>query len=307
MAAVLVAGLDSRGLLLEAPVLQREGCSVEERASAREILREIPNGEARLVVLGPRLDDLPMLELIQRIRSSASLRAVSVLALIPAHEPSRLDREAAESGANAVLRRPLDRTQLEAWIAKLLTVARRVEVRIPVDGQVVGSPRRPPTGHFYGVARNLSEHGLLLACPIRLAQGLDLELSLRLSDTSAHLKLLGRVVREAPDVRWPYLGYGIEFLFAPGAGLSAIEAVVRSGAPGLGPPLEGGIHSTLRKGSWVYEIRQPVPSADGWQVEIRRSPVEAWRPGGAGPFFVVAASSPTAALAQAREFLSRNA
>jgi hypothetical protein len=307
LTAVLVAGLDSRGLLLEAPLLQREGCVVEQRASGREVLRDLSETETRLVVLGPLIEDFSLPDTVRRIRSSSALRAVSILALIPMSESPDLEREVADAGANAALRRPLDRTQLEGWIAKLLTVARRVEVRIPVDGQVVGSARRAPSGHFFGVARNLSVHGLLLACPIRLERGTDLELDLRLADAATPLKLLGRVVREAQDVRWPYLGYGIEFLWTAGGSLSAIEKIVRVSEQRLGGRREGAIHSTLTRGSWVYEILQPAPSPDGWQVEIRRAPREAWRPGAAGPFFVVAGASPTQALVRARDFLARNA
>jgi hypothetical protein len=196
---------------------------------------------------------------------------------------------------------------LENWLAKLLTVARRVEVRIPVDGQVVGSARQASTGRFYGVARNLSTHGLLLACPVRLTTGHDIELDLRLSEAPVPLRLLGRVVRDAADVRWPYLGYGIEFLCVPQVSLSVVEEIVRTGAARFGIPREDGIHSTLRRGLWVYEILQPAPCEDGWQVEIRRAPHDLWQPGRGGPFFVVSAASPTEALLNARDFLAHHA
>ncbi len=307
MAPVLVAGLDSRGLFIEAPLLYREGCVVDERSSGLDILRALTDGETRLVVLGSRLNDLSLAEVVRRIRAAQDLRGVSILALIPAGDPPSVEAEVTLAGANAVLRRPVDRRQLEEWVAKLLTVARRVEVRIPVDGQVVGSPRLAASGHFHGLARNISSHGLLLACPIRLTLKADLELDMRLSDVPAPFKVLGRVVREAGDVHWPYLGYGIEFLYVPTGCQGVIDAVVRSGAVRFGAPQAGGIHSTLRRGPWIYEVLQPVPSVDGWQVEIRRAPQDTWRPGKGGPFFVVAAASPTSALLRAREFLSRHA
>jgi hypothetical protein len=55
----------------------------------------------------------------------------------------------------------------------------------------------------------------------------------------------------------------------------------------------------------VYEIREPVESEQGWEAEIRRAPRETWRPGIAGPFFVVAAASPAIALREARAFVGR--
>ncbi len=307
MSAIFVAGLDGRGLLIEAPILQREGCVVEQKTSGRELIRDLMGSGARLVVLGPRLEDLVLADAVKRIRTTPRLRAVSILVLMPTSESPAVDRTVLDAGANAVLRRPLDRSLLESWLAKLLTVARRVEVRIPVDGQVVGSARHTSAGHFYGVARDLSTHGLLLACPMRLAMGHDLELDLRLSEAPMPLRLLGRVVRDAPDVRWPYLGYGIEFLSVPQTSLSAVEQIVRTGAARFGIPCEGGIHSTLRRGLWVYEVLQPTPCEDGWQVEIRRAPHDLWQPGNGGPFFVVSANSPTEALLSARSFLARNA
>jgi CheY-like chemotaxis protein len=302
-----VAGLDSRGLLLEAPLLRREGCVIEECPSGGALLRTLDQGGIQLVVLGPLLDDMKLPEVVARIRDSRERRNVSILCLVPSSEPAVLDEEAFEAGANALLRRPLDRPLLEAWIAKLLTVARRVEVRIPVDGQVVGSPRQVEGGHFYGLARNLSAHGLLLACPVRLSLDQDVEIDLRLSEVPVPLKVLGRIVRSAGDVRWPYLGYGVEFLYVPAPSMGVIDEIVRTGATRLGMPKQGGIHSTLRRGSWIYEILHPAPCEDGWQVEIRRAPLDQWRAGRGGPFFVVAAPSPTEALLRAREFLGRHA
>jgi hypothetical protein len=57
----------------------------------------------------------------------------------------------------------------------------------------------------------------------------------------------------------------------------------------------------------VYEIREPVEGEQGWEAEIRRAPRETWRPGIAGPFFVVAAASAAIALREAREFVGRQA
>jgi hypothetical protein len=72
------------------------------------------------------------------------------------------------------------------------------------------------------------------------------------------------------------------------------------------PDQKHGIHSTVCREDWIYEIREPIPAEQGWETEIRRAPREAWRPGGAGPFFVIAAPSPEIALRQAREFVARH-
>ncbi|MCI0548897.1 MAG: PilZ domain-containing protein [Candidatus Rokubacteria bacterium] len=306
-APILVAGLDSRSLFLEAPVLLRDRAVLEEKASSRELLDILAREGGRLVILGTRLPDLDLPEAVRRIRSLPATRRVSILALVPAEEAEELDDTLREAGANGVLRRPLDRAQLEGWIAKLLVVPRRVDARVPVLGQVVGTPRTEEGGHFYGLSRNLSVNGMLLASPVRLTDGPDLDLELQLPEVGARVRALGRVVRDAGEVGWPYLGYGVEFLFVPPESQLAIELTVARSAVSLAHlTREGaiaGIHATLRSAGWIYEIVEPVAYEAGWLVEIRRGPREGWRPGVAGPFYVVEGPSPEVALRAAREFV----
>src|SRR2546426_12431081 len=61
-----------------------------------------------------------------------------------------------------------------------------------------------------------------------------------------------------------------------------------------------GIHSTVRREEWVYEILEPVPRDTGWQAEIRRATRAGWRPGIAGPVFAVEAGRPAGGLPAAR-------
>jgi len=308
--SLLVAGLDARSLLLEAPVLQRDRHLVQERNNARDLLREIVPTGARLVVLGTELPDLSLPDAVRRIRGSAATREVSVLAILPASATKEIEEETRRAGANAVLRRPVDRPTLEAALAKLLIVPRRVVARVPVSGQVVASSRHVGGAHFCGLTHNLSVNGMLLASPLRLSDAPDLDLEFVLPGVRARLRALGRVVREAPEVAWPFRGYGVEFLFVPEESHTTLALVV-SGAlrPAPGdialPDPNHGIHSTVSSQDWVYEIREPVEGEQGWEAEIRRAPRESWRPGRAGPYFVVAAASPAIALREAREFVGR--
>ena len=308
--SLLVAGLDARSLLLEAPVLQRDRHLVQERNNARDLLREIVPTGARLVVLGTELPDLSLPDAVRRIRGSAATREVSVMAILPASATKEIEEETRRAGANAVLRRPVDRPTLEAALAKLLIVPRRVVARVPVSGQVVASSRHIGGAHFCGLTHNLSVNGMLLASPLRLSDAPDLDLEFVLPGVRARLRALGRVVREAPEVAWPFRGYGVEFLFVPEESHTTLALVV-SGAlrPAPGdialPDPNHGIHSTVSSQDWVYEIRDPVEGEQGWEAEIRRAPRESWRPGRAGPYFVVAAASPAIALREAREFVGR--
>jgi len=307
---ILVAGLDSRSLFLEAPFLLREGGAIAEVTSAWDLMERLGRDGGRLVVLGTQLADAPLPEVIRRIRGLPATRHVSVLALIPAGEPEVLDGEAVEAGANGVLRRPLDRTHLEAWLAKLLSVPRRVDARIPVQGHVVGTRRDTTGAHFYGLSRNLSVNGMLLASPVRLT-GQDLDIEFHLPDSGRRVRAIGRVVREAREVAWPYLGYGVEFLFVPPDSLESLVVLVAQGLPPKPLPEPSAeapalIASTVRHSAWVYELLQPLPYPAGYLVEIRRGPREGWRPGTAGPYFVVEGVSPESALKTAREFVARH-
>src|SRR5207247_379164 len=135
----------------------------------------------------------------------------------------------------------------------------------------------------------------------------DLDLEFSVSGVAHRLRALGRVVREAPEVGWPYLGYGVEFLFMPPESQEVVGALVGRRLP-LFPSkqqLSLGIHSTVRREEWVYEILEPVPRDTGWQAAIRRATRAGWRAGYARPFFVAEAGSPEGALRAARDFLVR--
>jgi hypothetical protein len=244
---ILAAGLDVRELRLEVRFLQRTPELVRDVPSVQELLRALDGDGAELVVVGPQLADSPVVEAVRRIRHDIPGRHVSILGVIPAKDPIGSEGVMLAAGANAVLRRPLDRFVLESWVSKLVNVPRRVLARIPVHVQVVGSRRDAPGEHFYGLSRNLSVHGMLLASPVRVvAEDLDLEIDL--PEPEGRVRVLGRIVRDAPEVGWPYLGYGIEFLFLPDAGQRAIDRMVhreapREAVPGLWAP--GAIHSTL--------------------------------------------------------------
>jgi CheY-like chemotaxis protein len=309
---VLVAGVDSRGLPLEAPLLRRERIPIEEVADARSLVERAADVDVRVVVLGGAVEDATAAEVVRRLRGFPDTRHVSILVLLPATSPADLDRDCASAGANGVMRRPLDGAELEGWLAKLLAVPRRVQARIPVQAQVVGTARS--TGmSFVGMLRNVSVNGLLLESPLGLEIGRDLELEFPLPGRpSPPVRVLGRVVRRADEVAWPHIGFGIEFLLVSDDALVALTEYVAANTPrpeddtaAAGGDEELGIHATVRRELWVYEIAVPVPRRGVWQVEIRRAARESWRPGSSGPFYVVEGNTPEHALREAREFVKR--
>jgi CheY-like chemotaxis protein len=307
---VLVAGLDARGLPLEAPLLQRERIPLEQVADAREVVERASFPDVRVVVLGDAVGGTSAAEVARRLRANAETRHVSILVLLPLSAPSSVERECVQNGANAVLRRPLDPAALESWFAKLLAVGRRVRLRLPVQGQVVGTTKHTGVS-FVGMLRNVSVNGLLLESPVALDMGRDLELEFLLpeDEVGPPVRVLGRVVRKADEVVWPHLGYGVEFLFVSDDALVALSEFVARGVErpqaAEDRPETRGIHATVRREHWVYEIVQPVERHETWQVEIRRAARDGWRAGSSGPFYVVDGATPEAALKAARDFLRR--
>jgi len=303
---ILVAGLDVRELTLEVRFLQRDPELVRGLASAQELTEALAGPEGQLVVLGPRLEDAPLEDAVRRAREAAAGRALSILVLIPAADPVGTEGVVLAAGANAVLRRPLGRFVLENWISKLVDVPQRIRARIPVHAQVVGSRRSTPREHFYGLSRNLSVHGMLLASPVKI-EAEDLDVEIDLPEPEGRVRVLGRIVREAPEVGWPYLGYGVEFVFLPEAGQRAIDRMVRRESlldGSLWAP--SAIHSTLRRDPWIYEITDPARTESGFLVEIRRAVRGDWRPGRSSPFYVVQAETAQGALDAARAFVERH-
>jgi len=306
-ATVLVGGLDAGSLLADSPVLQRDAHTVAEVASARALLLLLAEGETRLALLGPALQDLPLSETLRRIRAAPATRQVSLLAVLPAQASPQAAGLLLDCGANAVLQQPVDSARLDAWITRLLSVPRRLELRVPVEGQVVGARRQDEAGYFTGLTRNVSSNGMLLASPVPLALGSELDLEVTLSSEHPRFRAVGRLVRQAPEVAWPYQGYGVEFVFVPPDSQEALQAFLAAGGPS--PSLADGrspIRSTIKRGEWIYEVLTPVHGPQDWQAEIRRAQRDSWRPGAAGPYYVVAGASPEEALRTARAFVDRH-
>ena len=149
---------------------------------------------------------------------------------------------------------------------------------------------------------------MLLASPVPI-EAEDLDLELDLPEPEGRMRVLGRIVRDAPEVGWPYIGYGIEFLFLPEAARHAIDRMVqRDAVPESTRRLwsPGAIHSTLRRDEWIYEISEPARTEGGFLVEIRRGTRRDWRPGRSAPFHLVQEQDAGAALAAACAFVRRH-
>ena len=291
---ILVAGLDSRSLLLEAPFLLRGRRPDRGAASACDLMERLARGGRGSSCSGPR----------SRTRPSSRSSAGSAACPPPAR--SRSSRSSPRGSRHASRRRPRGRRQRRPAPAPRPRpsrgLARQAARRCPA-ASTRGSRCRarwwaPPgtrsSGHFYGLSRNLSVNGMLLASPVRLA-GSDLDIEFHLPESGRRVRAIGRVVREARDVAWPYLGYGVEFVFVPAgqpgrAGRARDRHLPAPPAARRRPSRAGGAHRghgpprrlDLRdRGARALRRRlpgrDPPRAARGLAPRARRDPTSSWR------------------------------
>ena len=76
---------------------------------------------------------------------------------------------------------------------------------------------------------------------------------------------------------------GVEFLFVPAESQQTLTRIVSGSLspalPVLIPDQKHGIHSTVCRDEWVYEIREPIPGAQGWQAQSPDRVGSAWSRG----------------------------
>jgi CheY-like chemotaxis protein len=165
--------------------------------------------EARMMALAARPSivvvdrDLPWAErLVAALREDPSTRGLSIVVLARGDfDPAEV--ELLESGANAILRLPLDQDS-DQRLERLVNVPVRREARLSVsfrvDTYAAGAGGPEP-----GLALNLSLHGMLMETAASLRVGEQVELEFALADDPAPVRVRGRAVRQARSQ------YGIEF------------------------------------------------------------------------------------------------
>jgi hypothetical protein len=165
--------------------------------------------EARMMALAARPSivvvdrDLPWAgRLVVALREDTSTRRLSIVIVARGDfDPGEI--ELLESGANAILRVPVDRDG-DLRLQRLVDVPARKDARFSVSFRVDTYGAGPGTEP--GLALNLSVSGLLMDTSITLPIGQPLELEFPLEEGRPRVRLPGRVVRLADRSH-----YGIEF------------------------------------------------------------------------------------------------
>jgi CheY-like chemotaxis protein len=157
-------------------------------------------------------------ELVQRLRADEQTRALSI-AIVARGDFEPVEVDLIESGANAVLRLPVD----EGWdrrLLKLMSVPVRRDARFPVHLRL-SDPLRG-RDDAVGLALNLSVHGMLVEAhaPLGLHDRLAFAFRLR-EDDQDKISGRGHVVRQAAAGR-----FGLEFEQLDYAGAARIQHFV---------------------------------------------------------------------------------
>lgn len=168
--------------------------------------------------------DLPWAkDIVKAIRQDADTRRCS-LAVLAHGDFQPVELELLEAGANAVLRLPPG----EDWdkrVARLLQVTARRDTRVPVHLRLeatLGAAEDP----FTATTVNLSETGMLIAAPVRLGLGQELDFALQLPGISGLVSGRARVVRLAK-----HFEYGLEFTDLGGEFLDRLRELLQRPGP----------------------------------------------------------------------------
>jgi len=148
--------------------------------------------------------DLPWAgRLVTALREEPSTRGLSIVVVARGDfDPSEV--ELLESGANAILRLPVD-AEGDQRLQRLVSVPVRKEARFSVsfrvDTYAAGAGQPEPA-----LALNLSQNGMLMEATGTLRVGDDIDLQFPLGDEPPPARTHGRVMRVASASK-----YGIEF------------------------------------------------------------------------------------------------
>jgi DNA-binding response OmpR family regulator len=176
-------------------------------------------------VVGPQLvlvdrDLRGVKKLVEELRREPATHNRS-LAVLARGGFQRSELELLEAGANAILRLPPD----AGWddrVQRLLRVASRQEVRLPIRLAIEASTGSDPRGDGTAQSSNISANGMLLdtALPLQVGQHLSFAFAL---EGGVRVEGRGRVVRKGGPGR-----VGIEFVDLDEASREAIRWLVRS-------------------------------------------------------------------------------
>lgn len=212
------------GTLQQASTLfGRGGIIVLPASSSEEVFALHRDQQADLIITDHGLPVMGGVQLCCKIRSDVALRDVSFIMICDRTGPGLAESQRA--GANAILTRPLDSSELFSKVSHLLMVQDRMAVRVPLRITVNGRDRQAT---FVGMSRDISVSGMLIETGMILQQGERLECGFTVSGRAVTVNCI--VVRTQEGPRGAFLS-GVRFLNLDAKSFVLFEHIIRGGAP----------------------------------------------------------------------------
>ena len=192
----------------EKGLLNRDAFHIFTAASGEEALAIHRNEKVDIILMDLNMPDMPGDEVTRLIRQDPELKKVSILLATLLDNEEEKDR-CMQAGANATIRKPLNRDDLTEKLAEFLGIparqAIRIIVKIKLEGKVGGD-------FFIANTVDVSTGGLLFECDRDIPVGSVIESSFFLPSGSGFGRIIAKaeVVRIAPSEG--YKRYGIKFI-----------------------------------------------------------------------------------------------
>ncbi len=199
-------------------IFKRSGITFFPARSSEEILNLHGVKRADLIITDNALPLLGGAALCSRIRSDVELKYVSIIVICDESEQSQCP----ESGANIVIRRPLDTGVLLWQASKLLVIPTRKDLRVLLRASIKGMEGNSP---FFAQSHNISISGMLLETERVLKPGDRLTCAFNIAHSEVTLTCSVERVETTASKR---NRYGVRFMNCDTKTLIIIENFVRA-------------------------------------------------------------------------------
>jgi DNA-binding response OmpR family regulator len=209
----------------ERSLFNRGGITIYPARSSERILSLHREQKADLIIADISLPVMGGLALIEKVRGDAALRDVSIIMACDGVEDSRT--ACLRAGANSVIGKPINTTELFARVSDLVVVSRRKDMRVllRVSVQGAGGGDSP----VFAASENISISGMLIETNRAYRLGERLRCSFFVGHSE--VKAESRVVRAERSQAGRYR-CGIQFMNLETRALVVIDQFVMSKSQG---------------------------------------------------------------------------
>lgn len=211
-------------LAMEKSLLNRQNLQIFTAGSGPEAVDIHKKEHVDLILLDLNMPDMNGDEVCRIIRSSESLKAVSIIMVTTS--PKKEDIEAClNAGANDYIAKPINATELLNKVGKYLNIEHRQSLRVLSRIEVKAQKENR---EFLAYAVNISTSGMLLESADNVSIGDTIKTSLFLPGIFHAINLEGTVVRKVENDAGKMPNYGVKFLNVTEVDRGVIEMYVNS-------------------------------------------------------------------------------